>query len=502
MLEPLRILLVDDSPYDRGMVRRELQREFASVDIVEATNDSELNEALESPKFDLVITDYQIRWTDGLKVLRSFKNCLPDCPVLMFTATGNEEVAVEAMKSGLDDYIIKNVNQLVRLRTSARSALEHSRTRIRAQRLESRLAALLEHLRVGVFRRRPDGTIVEANDAAAEIFGLASGAELIGHNIADSIVDPILLTQTTQNVGKPSGDLEVAAVRKDERVIHLSISERAVSDEDGTPLIEGLLEDISERRNSEDQIRRLQDEIAHVNRLSSMAEMATGLAHELNQPLTAIMGFTEVCELKLRGAADPNSRELAEMLGKIKGIAHESGEIIRGLKNFAQRQPAQNESVAVSKLVDGALSMLAFELRNKHVRVAWDPPDGLPVVFADQVQIRQVLVNLITNAIDAMALADPKSRQLTIGIRREADFLAVTVSDRGPGIEEPLRDRLFDPFVSSKSNGTGIGLPISKRIIEAHAGMLTARNNEEGGATFEFTLPLKRNVTAQHETHA
>ena len=165
MESTLTVLLVDDSPHDRGMVRRELRHEFDSVQFVEATNDAELAGALAEPTFDLVVTDFRIRWTDGLKVLKAVKSTYPTCPVLMFTATGNEEIAVEAMKSGLDDYIIKNVSHLVRLRGAARLALEHAANKRRADQLASRLQLLLSQLQMGVFSCTTEGRFLELNDA-------------------------------------------------------------------------------------------------------------------------------------------------------------------------------------------------------------------------------------------------------------------------------------------------------------------------------------------------
>ena len=244
----LRVLIVDDSPHDRGMVRRELRKEFDNVEIIEVTNDHEFREVVDAAAFDLVITDFHIRWTDGLKVLHAVKKRVPDCPVLMFTATGNEEVAVDAMKAGLDDYIIKNVRHLVRLSAAIRSALDHSQTRVRADRLEDRLASLLSHLRVGVFRRKRDGEIIEANNAAAEILGIDRAADLIGSRITDFVdTDPI----------RPMNQ-EVTAKRTDGTSIWLTINEREVAENSET-LLEGTLEDVTIRRNAEDELRLMQD---------------------------------------------------------------------------------------------------------------------------------------------------------------------------------------------------------------------------------------------------
>ncbi len=490
MIDVLTILLVDDSPYDRGMVRRELKQEFGNVEIVEATDEDEFKAALDAAAFDLVITDFQIRWTDGLQVYQAVRRRLPNCPVLMFTATGDEGIAVEAMKSGLDDYIIKNVSHLVRLRAAVHAALKNSQARAHAEHLESRLASLLEHLKVGVLRRRSDGRLVEVNDAAADIFGLAKEDVLSGRKISDLLGEPVVQSEREPCVGDPVGELELPARRHDGRPIFVTINESAVVDSSGELLVEGLLEDVTARREAEDEVLRLQTELAHFDRLNSMAEMATGIAHELSQPLTAIANYSAACELLLLQRDDDRDQKLVDMVVQIKEMAHQSGGVIRGLREFTQRRPARSESFSMIDLVTSAVSMLTFELRRNAVTVDLDFGDDLPAVLADQVQVRQVLINLMANAIDAMAAGEQYGRQMKISVSWDDGWMKVSVADLGTGLDESRFEQLFEPFVSTKPHGTGIGLAISRRIVESHGGTLTARNNELRGATFAFTLPL------------
>ena len=170
----LQVLLIDDNPDDRALVLRELQREFPGVKTAAITEPRDLDEALDHGGFDLAITDYQLRWTDGIEVLSAIKDRYPDCPVIMFTATGSEEVAVEAMKNRLDDYVIKNVHHLVRLRAAVKSVLQQAETRRRAAELETRLESLLTQLNVGIFRCTVQGELLEANEAFLKLLGLRS----------------------------------------------------------------------------------------------------------------------------------------------------------------------------------------------------------------------------------------------------------------------------------------------------------------------------------------
>ena len=163
MERPLHLVLVDDNPDDRLLVARHLQREFADLRITHVANPEDLGAVLEEGGFDLVITDYQLHWTDGLSVLKQIKARYPDCPVIMFTATGNEEIAVEAMKSGLDDYVIKTARHLPRLIAAVRTAIERAKERAKAREIEERYRQLFTSLPVGVFRASVDGRWMEAN---------------------------------------------------------------------------------------------------------------------------------------------------------------------------------------------------------------------------------------------------------------------------------------------------------------------------------------------------
>ena len=362
MPRPLQIMLVDDSPFDRGMVRRELRQAFHEVDILEVMDEHQLRAALDAATFDAVITDFQIRWTDGLRVLRSVKERLPECPVIMFTATGSEEIAVEAMKSGLDDYVIKNAQHMVRLRTAIQSAVKHRQTRIRVDQLQSRLESLLSHLRVGVFRRKPDGTIVEANDAAAAILGHSSSDELIGRKLEH------YLDQSSRPVqsGLGTEDSVASATRIDGKSIWFAVSENVATGDDGEVLLEGLLEDVSDRKEAEAELLRLQDEMAHVSRISVMAEMAAGISHELHQPLNVMCTYAAVSRQKIQTLQDAPP-ELMEWLQQIHDLAYESAQVIRGLLEFTLKRPREPRPTLIGELIRDTLKMVQFDIRKAQV---------------------------------------------------------------------------------------------------------------------------------------
>lgn len=487
MTDPLTILLVDDSPHDRGLVRRELSQEFRDAVFIEVTNKSDFETTLSEQHFDIVITDYEIRWTDGLAVLHAVKLAKPECPVLMFTATGTEEIAVKAMKNGLDDYIIKNVHHMVRLRAAVQSILDHQSTRLRAERLESRLGDLLRNLQLGVFRRDISGAITEANEAAATIFGFDSVDELIGQRLADLLVLPNGLSKTHADPSLPIHT--ECLLNREGETVWASVVERAATDSDLT--FDGIVEDVTARRESEEQLARVRDEMAHVARVNTMAAMASGISHELNQPLSSIANFAAASSLLLQEPTPNNMESLAEHIDQIHNLALSSGEIIKGLRAFTTRSSKSDwKPVSVSDLVTRTVTMMQFELSKAGVDLDLIMPETDPLVRGDAIQIQQVLVNLLSNAISAMSRAEQGDRLLTIRVEHQPDAIVIDVVDTGTGIADELLNQLFDPFVSSYTDGTGMGLCISSRIAEAHRGNLDAWNNDQSGATFRLSLPL------------
>jgi PAS domain S-box-containing protein len=251
----LRILLIDDNPQDRALAIRALEQEFADLQVKQVINAEDLEQALSAGQFDLVITDYQLRWSDGLTVLKEIKTRYSDCPVVMFTNSGTEEVAVEAMKSGLDDYVIKSANY-VRLSKAVRLALERFETQHKAAGLEIRLQTLLNQLNVGVYRLSADGTILEGNLAFVRLLGLNSLTEISANQTLEPYFQPEdyaeLLSQLKQNEGVC--DRKAQLRRADGSAIWVRLSNKFTT-VNGTTIINGLMEDISDRKQAISALR-------------------------------------------------------------------------------------------------------------------------------------------------------------------------------------------------------------------------------------------------------
>ncbi|HEU4401331.1 MAG TPA: response regulator, partial [Candidatus Polarisedimenticolia bacterium] len=232
---PLRILLIDDDPDDRAVVARDLEHEFPSLEVIQVGDAQGFERALDSGSFDLVITDDQLRWTDGLKVLRIVRGRLPAIPIIMFTAGGSEEIAVEAMKSGLDDYVLKSPGHFVRLRAAIRLTLERSRTRRALHEAETRYQNLFERVPVGLFRASRKGRLLDANPALAEILGFPNRHALLASGEMLPYVEPAdhrALQQILEIRGTVRA-FDARVRRRDGSIAWISITARAVGNADG-----------------------------------------------------------------------------------------------------------------------------------------------------------------------------------------------------------------------------------------------------------------------------
>ncbi len=250
----LRLLLIDDSQQDRILIAYELRREFPDLQVEEVVAAEGFRRALSAGNFDLVITDYQLRWTDGLTVLREIKSRYPNCPILMFTGSGNQEIAVEAMKAGVDDYIIKSPKHYIRLPVAVRSCLQRAESQQKVLRLEMRLQSLLNRLNVGVFRSTLEGRILEANAAFLHLLGVSSLQEALSLNWQDVFPNP----EAGLYPLNPEGEVQLR--RADGSCIWLSVSQ-TLNTTEAEPVIEGLIEDITLRKLAQEALKQARDEL-------------------------------------------------------------------------------------------------------------------------------------------------------------------------------------------------------------------------------------------------
>lgn len=257
----------------------------------------------------------------------------------------------------------------------------------------------------------------------------------------------------------------------------------------GVLRVYGAAQDVTERKVAEEEARAREAELAHVLRLGTMGEMAAGLAHEINQPLSAIVSYARGCTRRVRSGV----AQVATLLEPIEEIAKQAmraNEIVQRLLLFVRKQKPARERAAVGDLVQEVSRLIAGEARKRGVILRLELASGLPEVEVDRIQIEQVILNLVRNALEATPAGPPPEPALTIRTERENGCVAVAVSDQGEGLTAEQVDRVFEPFFTTKRAGLGMGLAISRSIIRGHGGRITAMANPGRGATFRFTLPI------------
>ena len=256
----------------------------------------------------------------------------------------------------------------------------------------------------------------------------------------------------------------------------------------------GFVRDLTERRVQERRLQELQSELGHVSRLTAMGEMASSLAHELNQPLSAITNYMKG-SVTLLDSGNPDLVRVRGALERASEQALRAGEIIKRLREFVAKGETQHTIENPAQLLEEASALALFGAREKGVRVALRCDRDVGAIVVDKVQIQQVALNLIRNAVEAMESSERK--ELTIAVRlRDRNVALFSVTDTGHGISREISERLFQPFMSTKSNGMGVGLSICRTIVEAHGGRIWADANNSGGTTFNFTVPLAERETA------
>jgi two-component system sensor kinase FixL len=285
-------------------------------------------------------------------------------------------------------------------------------------------------------------------------------------------------------------DVEYRIRRPDGSIRHVHSIARLTHDVDSNELVVGTLHDITERKHTQEEVRQTQQRLTQFARLSTMGEMAAGLAHEINQPLTAIANYSQALQRLLAAPAttDPDDVQLA--LSQISAQALRAGEVIRRLRSFVKNREARTELIDPGRLIADLMVFAEPDARVNDIRIRVEYDDKLPQVACDPVQIQQVLLNLIRNAIDATNEAGASNREIGLHARQdETGAIEISVEDHGIGISAQVAEHLGNPFYTTKSSGTGLGIAISRSILRAHGGRLAHRPTPGGGATVFFTLP-------------
>ena len=384
----------------------------------------------------------------------------------------------------------------LQLRNEAeRNAHEAERNAAVLREREAHLKSILDTVPDATVVIDTSGTMVTFNASAERQFGYTQD-DVIGKNVSmlmpqpyhdqhDGYVSRYLSTGERRIIGI---DRVVVGRRKDGSTFPMKLAVGEMRSGDRV-FFTGFIRDLTERERTAAMLDQAQSELARLARLNELGEMASTLAHELNQPLSAIANYVQGCRRMLEKIDEEHASRMRGALDETAKQALRAGDIIRHLREFVTRGDTEKRPEDIKALVEEAGALALVGSRERGIKSVFDfGPEDASVV-ADRVQIQQVLINLMRNAMEAMR--DSPRRELTVSTRAiDAERMQVEVADTGPGIADDIAPRLFQPFVTSKASGMGIGLSISRRIIESHGGELNVVRNRDGGATFTFTLPI------------
>lgn len=382
-------------------------------------------------------------------------------------------------------------------------AHRHVRKRLDAEtalRAESAFRKAMEDsLTVGMRARDLDGRIIYVNSAFCRMLGVDAGT-LVGQSPPMPYWDPDDLVRTRAIHDRvlagdaPPEGFELKFRRADGALFDVLIYEAPLIDAAGKHAgwMASVL-DITDRKRAEEMAKAQEDSLQRTARLVTMGEMASTLAHELNQPLAAIASYGAGC-LNLVKAPKPDTARITEALEKLGGQAQRAGQIIRRVHDFVRKSEPKIAPNPVAPMLAECIAFAETETRKAGVSVELDMPENLPEVEADPILIQQVLINLLRNGAEAMSQTPRAQRRMCIRVGETEAGVSISVEDRGTGIPEQIRGRLFEPFVSSKPDGMGMGLNICRTIVELHEGRLQVAPRPGGGTIFTVLLPVAKRL--------
>ena len=501
MMTYLKALIIDDNPHDRTLALRELKKLFSQLQYWEIIDETSLTEALTKNEFNLVITDYQLLWTTGLKILHRIKEQRPDCPVIMFTGTGSEEIAVEAMKAGLDDYVIKSPQHYVRLASAVRSAWQRSQQQKALEEFKQSYYRFFERIPLGLYRLNPSGEIIEANSTLVTMLGYSQQQDLQGKSLVDRHVEPqsYLLWQKQLDRDKAVAEFEGQISRIDGELIWVRHNALAVKNHQGNLIgYEGAVADITDNKKAEleriellDRERKAREEAESANRVKD--EFLATLSHELRTPLNAIIGWTQLLR-----AGNISESQSSKALTVIERNAQAQNQLIDDLLDVSRiirgKMKLELEPINLIEVLMTSLDTVHPGAKAKNIEIVTRLESETTEVNGDAKRLQQVFWNLLINAVKFT----PARGKVIISSAIQKNTVSIEVKDTGQGIAADVLPHVFERFRQAEiksstrtQGGLGLGLAIVRHLVELHGGRVMANSEGIGkGAVFTVELPM------------
>lgn len=529
MLQPSElplVLVAEDNPDMRRFIVEVLRSEYRVT--AAADGEQALAKAITEPP-DLVVTDLMMPMLGGDQLVSEMRvrESLANVPVIVLSARADEDLRLKLLAESVQDYVIKpfsahelrarvhnlvmmkrtrdalqrelatqndDLSQLTHQLISNQRALQRSHDAL--QESEHRWRAVYENSAAGIALTDLDGQVLAANPAFQTMLGYDE-AELQKMTLEE--LTPANDRKVTQYrlahlVAEGTGEYHVQRryERKDRTILWTNASISLIpGTETMAPMLLRIVDDITERKQAQDALAKAKRELSRVTRETTLGEMAASIAHEVNQPLSAIVANGQAC-LRWLTAEPSNEREAQDAVQRIVRDANRASDVIARIRGFLKRGDSLRVPVQLDEIVDDVFKILQETVANRHLALRLTVEPNLPNVAADRIQLQQVFLNLVTNAIDAMSLTLEPERIVEVDIHSGAsNTVLVSVKDSGIGLAPHQTDHIFDAFYTTKPDGIGLGLAISRSIIESHHGRVWVTINDGPGVTFWFSLPAQ-----------
>jgi signal transduction histidine kinase/FixJ family two-component response regulator len=498
MTSRLRVLLLEDSATDAELIQEFLEADHFVCEVARVQTRAEFLGALEVGGMDLILADYKLPSFDGLSALKLTLSARPDLPFIFVSGFG-EEIAIEALTSGATDYVLKT--RLSRLAPSVRRALREASERAERKKAEQALRrseiylAAAERLsQSGSFGWNASTGELYWSDGSYRVFECDPLEKPTTELAVDRAhpEDRMRLRQILDRAAIDGRDFSVEhrLLLADGSVKHVQLeAHRLTGENPGHFVFVGAVTDITERKRAEEErerLRQIERDLVYMNRVSMMGELTASLAHEIKQPIAAAALNANACARWLRHDP-PHLAEALDTASRIVASVTRAAAIVDRVRSLYGWGSPEREAVDVNEVMREMTVLLADVAARHSVSIRAELDRELPLTNADRVQLQQLLMNLMLNGIEAMR---ETGGELTIASKTTTDGqLLISVSDSGVGLRVDQAERIFDAFFTTKPQGTGMGLSISRRIIESHGGRLWASPKPGRGACFQFTLP-------------